>query len=109
MAAEDYSVLATVGSNVTSFTDNASTGLLAGFTYSYRVQAFDANGGSCSGEAVATTAPVPPPSSGGGGCLSISHVPAERIDGSSTVSLCFLFLPAALYGGRRLIRSGKKY
>ena len=109
MAAEDYSVVATVGPNVTSFTDNASTGLLAGFTYSYRVQAYDANGGSYSGEALTWTAPAPPSSSGGGGCLSISRVPVERIDASSAVSLCFLFLPAAVYGGRQLFRSRKKY
>ena len=99
---EDYAVVASA-LNVTTFTDNASTGLLGGFTYSYRVQAFHASGGSYSGEAFATTAaPPPPPSSGGGGgCLAITPSAASTVDASSILSLLILFLPAAVYGWKR--------
>jgi subtilisin family serine protease len=50
-----------------------------------------------------TTAPA---SSDGGGCLSIARPPGDTIDASSVVSLCFLFLPAAVSGWRRFVRSG---
>ena len=49
--------------------------------------------------------PAPSPSSGG--CLSIARPPGEKVDASSFVSLCFLFLPAALSGWRRIARSGQ--
>jgi len=47
-----------------------------------------------------------PDSSGGGGCLSIARPPGDTIDASPVVSLCFLFLPAAVSGWRRFVRSG---
>lgn len=56
--------------------------------------------------ALASTAP-PPSGDGGGGCLSIARPPGKKIDASSVVSLCFLFLPAAVSGWRRFVRSGK--
>jgi hypothetical protein len=99
---QDYAVIASVPPNGTTFTDNASTGLLGGFTYSYRVRASDVTGDSHSGEAFATTAaPPPPPSSGGGGgCLSITPA-STSTDASSFLSLLILFLPAAVYGWKR--------
>jgi subtilisin family serine protease len=52
---------------------------------------------------------VAPSSSGGGGggCLSLASPPGATIDASSVVSLGFLFLPAAVSGWRRFVRSGK--
>jgi hypothetical protein len=51
--------------------------------------------------------PPPPPSGGGGGggCLFVIRPPHDRVDASSAVSLVFLFLPAAVYGLRRIVRS----
>jgi hypothetical protein len=51
--------------------------------------------------------PPPPPSGGGGGggCLSIARSPEDRIEASAVVTLFFLFLPAAAYGLRRVVRS----
>lgn len=57
--------------------------------------------------ALASTAAPSPSGDGGGGCLSIARPPVETIDASSVVSLCFLFLPAAVFGWRRFVRSGK--
>ncbi|MGZ8450230.1 MAG: S8 family serine peptidase, partial [Candidatus Deferrimicrobiaceae bacterium] len=57
--------------------------------------------------ALASTAPSTPSGDGGGGCLSIARPPVETIDASSVVSLCFLFLPAAVFGWRRFVRSGE--
>jgi len=52
--------------------------------------------------------PAPPPPAagggGGGGCLSITRAPDGRIDASSVVSVLFLFLPAAVFGLRRIVR-----
>ena len=100
---QDYEVIASVAPEGTTFTDNASTGLLGGFTYSYRVEAFNPTGGSYSAEAFASTAaPPPPPSSGGGGgCLAITPASTSSADASSVLSLVILFLPAAVYGWRR--------
>jgi len=105
---QDYEIIRSVDPNVTTFTDNASTGLLGGFSYSYRVQALYATGGSYSAEAFATTvAPPPPPSSGGGGgCLAITPSAASTADASSILSLLVLFLPAAVYGCIRRVRTG---
>jgi hypothetical protein len=51
--------------------------------------------------------PAPPPSGGGGGggCLSVTRLPDDRVEASSVVSFFFLFLPAAVYGLRRVVRS----
>jgi hypothetical protein len=51
--------------------------------------------------------PPPPPSGGGGGggCLLVPRPPGGRVDASSAVSFVFLFLPAAVYGLRRIVRS----
>ena len=58
-AAGAYSVIATVGSNVTSF---ANTGLNASTRYWYRVRAFNASGNSgYTNESSATTMQLPPP------------------------------------------------
>ncbi|HEX9190914.1 MAG TPA: fibronectin type III domain-containing protein [Candidatus Deferrimicrobiaceae bacterium] len=105
---EDYAIIASVAPNVITFTDNTSTGLLGGFTYSYRVQAHDATGGSYSGEAFASTAPpAPPPSSGGGGgCLAIAPSAGPTVDASSVLSLLILLLPAAVYGWNKWSRPG---
>jgi hypothetical protein len=101
---EDYAAIASVAPNGTTFTDNTSTGLLGGFPYSYRIHAFNANGGSYTAEAFATTAaPPPPPSSGGGGCLAITPSSAKSGDASSVLSMLFLFLPAAVYGWKRVL------
>ena len=107
---QDYVPIDNVAQNVTTYTDNASKGLLGGFTYSYRVRASDATGGSYSAEAFVTiAAPPPPPSSGGGGgCLSITPASASSADASAVLSLLILFLPAAVsfYGWKRRSRSG---
>jgi len=105
---QDYAVVASLNQNVTTFTDNAATGLLGGFTYSYRVQAYIGAEGSYSAEAFASTAaPPPPPSSdGGGGCLSITPSAGTTADASSVLSLLILFLPAAVSGWKRLFRPG---
>jgi subtilisin family serine protease len=47
-----------------------------------------------------------PTGGGGGGCLSIARPRGEPVDASSVVSLCLLFLPAAMVGWRRFGRSG---
>ena len=107
---EDYAAIASVAPDGTTFTDNTSTGLLGGFLYSYRIQAFNADGGSYTAEAFATTAaPPPPPSSGGGGCLAITPSSAKSGDASSVLSMLILFLPAAVYGWKRYLhmRTGK--
>jgi len=56
-----------------------------------------------------TPGPPPPPSGGGGGggggCLLVTRPPDHGVDASSVVSLVFLFLPAAAYGVRRVVRS----
>jgi hypothetical protein len=104
---QDYDNVTTLGPNVTAFTDNASTGLLGGFAYTYRVVAFNATGGSYSAEAFASTvppapSPTPTPSGGGGGgCLAITPSPGSSADASSVLSLLILFLPAAVYGWKR--------
>jgi len=105
---QDYAFVASLAPNVATFTDNASTGLLGGFTYSYRVEAFNATGGSYSNEALASTvAPPPPPSDGGGGgCLALAPSSGSKTDVSSILSLALLFLPAGVCGWKRL-RSGK--
>ena len=71
----DYSVIATLLANITSYVDN--NGLTASTTYSYRVQATDATGGSNSVEAQATTHAVPAPGGGGGGCAIGYNRPSE--------------------------------
>ena len=101
---EDYAAIASVAPDGTTFTDNTSTGLLEGFLYSYRIQAFNADGGSYTAEAFATTAaPPPPPSSGGGGCLAITPSSGKSGDASSVLSMLILFLPAAVYGWKRYL------
>jgi hypothetical protein len=108
---EDYIPIATLPQNVPTFTDNASTGLLLGITYSYRVLAFNAAGGSYSGEAFASTvappAPPPPSGGGGGGCLAMAPSSGSKADVSSILSVAFLFLPAGAYGWKRRLRPGK--
>jgi hypothetical protein len=108
----DYSVIGAVGPNITSFTDDSGTGLVRGVDYSYRIQAYNSSGGSCSGE---TVAPVPPASSegggggGGGGCLSVSPPVSDTADAGAVFSVLLLFLPAAVCAWkwrRRLFAAG---
>jgi hypothetical protein len=99
---QDYVPVITLGPNVTTFTDDASTGLLGGFTYSYRVQAYNSAGGSYSNETfTSTVAPPSPPSSGGGGCLSVAPSSRSKADASSVLSMIILFLPATVYRWKR--------
>jgi hypothetical protein len=56
--------------------------------------------------ALASTGASSSSGGGGGGCLSIARPPGETIDASSVVSFCILFLPAAVSGWRRFVRSG---
>ncbi|MBC7908881.1 MAG: fibronectin type III domain-containing protein, partial [Pyrinomonadaceae bacterium] len=59
-----YAEIATVGANVTSY---SNTGLAASTTYFYRVRAYNATGNSAySNEANATTNATPPPANGTG-------------------------------------------
>jgi hypothetical protein len=76
--AGDYSLIATLGADNTSYIDN--TGLAAGSTYSYRVQAYiNGTGGSYSAEATATTsAAAAGGGGGGGGCAIYSRKTAEE-------------------------------
>jgi hypothetical protein len=101
-----YSVIATAGPDITSFVDNADTGLAAGANYFYRVESFNAGGGAYSNEAFASTLPAPPPpsSGGGGGCLNISRAGSEPPGGTSLVSVWILLLPACALGLRRFFR-----
>jgi hypothetical protein len=101
----DYLEIGTVGPNTSSFTDNASTGLVQGFSYSYRIRAFDATGGSYSGESY-VPAPTPTPSGGGGGggCLTLSRSGGEPSFTASLVPIGILLLPAAALGLRRFSR-----
>jgi len=102
-----YSVIATAGPDITSFVDNADTGLAAGANYFYRVESFNAGGGAYSNEAFASTLPAPPPPSsggGGGGCLNISRAGSEPPYATSLVSVGILLLPACALGLRRFFR-----
>jgi hypothetical protein len=104
-----YSVIATAGPDITSFVDNADTGLAAGANYFYRVESFNAGGGAYSNEAFASTLPAPPPPSsggggGGGGCLNISRAGREPPYATSLVSVGILLLPACALGLRRFYR-----
>jgi len=102
-----YSVIATAGPDITSFVDNADTGLAAGANYFYRVESFNAGGGAYSNEAFASTLPAPPPPSsggGGGGCLSITRTGSEVPFGTSLFSVGILLLPACALGFRRFFR-----
>jgi hypothetical protein len=91
--------------DLVTYTDNV--GLVAGTTYYYRVGAVGSTGTSYSNE-VSVTTPGSAPSSGGGGgggCLLVTRPPGDRVEASSVVSLVFLFLPVAVYGLRRVVRS----
>ena len=94
----DYSVIGAVGTNITSFTDDASTGLVQGVDYSYRIQAFDLSGGSSSAETIASLSPTSSSSGGGGGggCLSVSPPVSDTTDTGAVLSVLLLFLPAAV-------------
>jgi hypothetical protein len=103
-----YSVIGTVGPNVTSFVDNADTGLAADANYFYRVESFDAGGGSYSNEVFVTTTQTVPPvtggGGGGGGCLSITRSGGEEPFIASLFSAGILLLPACALGLRRFFR-----
>lgn len=58
------------------------------------------------GSYTALGASLVPTGGGGGGCLSIARPRGEPVDASAVVSLCLLFLPAAMVGWRRFGRSG---
>ena len=108
LPAGGYSVIATAGPNITSFVDNADTGLAASSNYFYRVESFDAGDGAYSNEAFATTqvAPAAPGGSGGGGggCLSITRSGGESPNTTSLFSVGILLLPACALGLRRVFR-----
>ncbi len=103
--AGDYSVIATLGVDNTSYIDN--TGVTGGSTYSYRVQAFNASGGSYSGEAVATaqTPPPAPSGEGGGGGCSMATEKEEAGNLSSLISVLVLLSPIAILALRRKARA----
>ncbi len=107
-----YSVIATVGANVTSFADNTDTGLAASASYYYRVESFNAGGGAYSNEAYATTSDEPPApggdGGGGGGCLSITRSGGRAPDATSLVTVGILLLPACALGLRRFSRRRKR-
>jgi hypothetical protein len=101
-----YSVIRTVGQGVTSFVDNTDTGLSPDTNYFYRVESFDAGGGSYSNEVFVTTTQTALPGTGGGGgggggCLSITRSGAEAPFATSLFSAAILLLPACLPGLRR--------
>ena len=103
-----YSVIATAGPDITSFVDNADTGLAAVSNYFYRVESFNAGGGAYSNEAFVTT-PVAPAvpgggGGGGGGCLSITRSGGEAPFGTSLFSVGVLLLPAGALGLWRFSR-----
>jgi hypothetical protein len=87
----DYSVIDNLAANITSYIDN--TGLAASTTYSYRVQATDATGGSNSAEAQATTLAVQTPGGGGGGGCSIGDNRPSEDDPSPVGTVLILLSP----------------
>jgi hypothetical protein len=95
-----YSVIGTVGPGVTSFVDNTDTGLTQNTNYFYRVESFDAGGGSYSNEVFVTTTQTTG-GGGGGGCLSITRSGAEAPFATSLFSAAILLLPACALGLRR--------
>ena len=101
-----YSVIGTVGQGITTFVDNTDTGLAQDTNYFYRVESFDAGGGSYSNEVFVTTTQIAPPGTGGGGggggCLSISRSGAEASFATSLFSAAILLLPACALGLRRI-------
>jgi len=102
-----YSVIATAGPDITSFVDNADTGLAAGANYFYRVESFNAGGGAYSNEAYVTTPDTPSAAGGGGGgggCLSITRPGGGVPFGTSLFSVGILLLPACALGLRRFFR-----
>jgi hypothetical protein len=103
-----YSVIATVGPNITSFVDNADTGLAASANYSYRVASFNAGDGAYSNEAYVTTPNAPAAAGsgggGGGGCLTITRSGSEPPYATSLFSVGILLLPACALGLRRFFR-----
>jgi hypothetical protein len=87
----DFSVITTLAANITLYVDN--NGLAASTTYSYRVQATDATGGSNSAEAQATTPAAQAPGGGGGGrggCAIGYNRPSE--DDPSPVGMVLILL-----------------
>jgi hypothetical protein len=100
-----YSVIATVGPNITSFVDNTDTGLAAGPNYYYRVESFNAGGGAYSNEAYVTTPSAPAAAGGGGGgCLSMARSGGGPPDIALLISAGILLLPACALGLRRVSR-----
>ena len=100
----DYAVIGAVGQNITSFTDDAGTGLVRGFDYSYRIQAHDSSGGSVSGETVASLPPASSGGGGGGGCRFVSPPVSDTADAGAVFSVLLLFLPAAVCAWIRRLR-----
>jgi hypothetical protein len=100
-----YSVIGTVGQGITTFVDNTDTGLAQDTNYFYRVESFDAGGGSYSNEVfVTTTQTTGGGGGGGGGCLSITRSGGEAPFGTSLISAGILLLPACALGLRRFSR-----
>ena len=112
LPAGGYSVIATAGPDITSFVDNADTGLAASANYFYRVESFNAGGGAYSNEAFVTTFAAPAAAGsgggGGGGCLSITRSGGEVPFGTSLFSVGVLLLPAGALGLRRVFRRRKE-
>jgi hypothetical protein len=101
-----YGVIGTVGPGATSFVDNTDTGLTQDTNYFYRVESFDAGGGSYSNEVFVTTTQTALPGTGGGGgggggCLSITRSGGEAPFATSLFSAAILLLPACVPGLRR--------
>ena len=102
--AGDYSLIATLGADNTSYIDNS--GLAASSTYFYRVQAYiTGTGGSYSDEASATTsaAAATGGGGGGGGCAIYSRKAAEE-DPSPLGTILPLLSPLGYLAWRRKSR-----
>ena len=98
--AGDYSLIATLGADNTSYIDN--TGLSAGSTYSYRVQAYiTGTGGSYSDEATATTSAAAGGGGGGGGGCAIYSRKTASEDPSPLGTILPLLSPLGFLAWRR--------
>ena len=91
-SAGPYSEIATVGANVTTY---SNTGLSASTTYYYRVRAYNANGNSASSSVASATTQSPPPSNGGGGGGGCGVIDNNKNNQPPTTGMVLLLLPLA--------------